>query len=73
MKTLIITATILSLTACTTSEMVAIAADECAEIGYKPSSAEYTQCTERGYRQIDAQQDAAVGAAVWWAILEAAY
>ena len=63
----------LTLTACTTAEMVGMAQNECAQIGYAPGTPEHTQCTERGYRNIDAQQDAAISGLAWWAVLEAAY
>ena len=69
----IIAALGLTLTACTTTDMVSIAQNECAQIGYAPGTAEHTQCTERGYRNIDAQQDAAIAGLAWWAVLEAAY
>lgn len=63
----------LALTACTTTEMVGIAASECSQIGYAPGSAEHTACVERGFRTKDAQQDAAIQTAAWWAALELAY
>lgn len=69
----IIAALGMTLTACTTTEMVSIAQNECAQIGYAQGTAEHTQCTERGYRNIDAQQDAAIAGLAWWAVLEAAY
>jgi hypothetical protein len=73
MKHFIAITTALALTACSTSEMVSIAASECDQIGYAVGSIEHTQCTERGYRNIDAEQDAAIGAAFWLLVLEAAY
>lgn len=74
MKTTIVAIiTALALSACTTTEMVTIAQNECAQIGYAVGTAQHTECTERGYRGVKAQQDAAVTNLAWWAILEAAY
>lgn len=63
----------LALAACTPTEMASIASDECRVIGYASGTIQHIQCTERGYRNMDAQQDAAIEALAVWALLEAAY
>lgn len=73
MKIALTLITALALTACTPTEMVSIAQGECSQIGYALGTAEHTACVERGYRNMDAQQDAAIQTAAWWAALELAY
>jgi formiminotetrahydrofolate cyclodeaminase len=66
-------AALVGFTACTTTEMVTVAASECDSIGYAKGTPEHTACTERGFRQKDALQDQIVKDAAWWAVLELAY
>lgn len=61
------------LSACSTSEMVAMSQVECNQIGYAAGTPEHTACVERGYRTRDAQQDALISTAGMWAVLEAIY
>lgn len=57
-----------SLAACTDAELIAVAHDQCEQLGYPVSSPAYVECSERGFRNSRAQADAAAGAAVGTAI-----
>ncbi|WRH62086.1 MAG: hypothetical protein RSE12_17190 [Fuscovulum sp.] len=60
------------LAACATPEQLAQGAkNECDAIGYKPGTPQYVECTERGYRTMDAQQDAAAAAVTTAVLIEA--
>lgn len=73
MKPIIALIAAATLSACSTSEMVAMAQNECSQIGYAPGSAQYVECVERGYRGTKASQEATISTLALWAAIEAVY
>jgi len=68
MKKIAIIAALALTAACTTEEMLSHAHNECALIGYDPTTIQYTECVERQFGTVKATQNAAVAATMTGAI-----
>jgi hypothetical protein len=73
MKPIIATLALATLAACSTEQMVAQAQGECEQMGYAVGTTEHANCTERGFRQREAQAAAVTGTITAGAILSAFY